>query len=127
MIETEIKRIIPSQYRTFAKLESGDPYYFNCYRGDALQYWFWNKTKTKENHKSVYFPEIRNATGGLINNGYFKRRDFTSLCPRGQSDGPCGFTVTGRIFEYLGIAEYRGRKGGFILIDLNKAQQLLGI
>ena len=51
------------------------------------------------------------------------RADFDAVCLLPDS-GPCGFAVTGRILEYLGVARYAGREG-FHLVDRDRAGEFL--
>src|SRR4051812_9952681 len=122
MLEPTLRKLIPHKVRTFAKLESGEPYHFDRWDKDytgteCLYYWFTGRNNI--NKKRVPTPEIRAALQILLLNGTLRRKDFETICPIAKSDGPCGFAVVGRIFEALDIAVYSGRRDGFRLTDLD--------
>jgi len=129
-LRRKLNKIIPAQYSVFNKLTGGDPYYFgkwDCDRyGDfCLYYWFWNKSKTKKNIKRVPVSEIEASVRILLQNGNFGREDFSENCPISESAGPCGFSVIGRILEYLEVASYAGLGKGFNLTNREFVEKML--
>ncbi len=129
MLNAELKAIIPSKYRTFEKLERGDPYNFDSWRNDTygnecLYYWFYSKNKSKKNQKRVVVMEIVNLLRNNIDSEKIKRLDFKKYCPTTLSAGPCGYAVTIRLLEYLGVARYLGRDG-VQLINKEKIKSLI--
>ena len=130
MIEQRLREIIQKPNSTFPKLESGDPYYFDQWRTDlngemCLYYWFWNRNRTKKNKKRVVISEVEKLIRNCLTQGQITRDDFRNHCPISESAGPCGFAVTGRMLEYLGIAQYLGWGRGFEIIDGDLAQSLV--
>lgn len=130
MLEQRLREIIPDTISKFPKLESGDPYYFDRWDIDlnnemCLYYWFWNKNRTKKNKKRVVISEIKELIRNCLTRGKITREDFKNYCPISESAGPCGFAVTGRMFESLGITRYLGRGLGFEIIEKDLARSLL--
>ncbi|MDY6931482.1 MAG: hypothetical protein SVJ22_06170 [Halobacteriota archaeon] len=130
LLDKNLREIIPDKYSTFPKLEKGDPYHFDHWGKDTngedcLYYWFWNKDQTKKNRKRVVILEIDNLIKNKISNGHISREDFKRLCPISESAGSCGYTVVGRILEYLEIAKYLGRGSGFEITDHKLAESLI--
>lgn len=130
VLDRSLREIIPDKYSTFPKLEKGDPYHFDHWGKDTngedcLYYWFWNKDQTKKNKKRVVISEIDALIENKISNGHISRDDFKKLCPISESAGSCGYTVVGRMLEYLEIAKYLGRGSGFEITDHKLAKSLL--
>jgi len=130
MLEQRLREIILNPNSTFPKLESGDPYYFDQWRIDlngemCLYYWFWNKNRTKKNKKRVVISEVEKLIRNCLTRGQINRKDFEEYCHTSNSDGACGFAVTGRMLEYLGIAQYLGWGRGFEIIDVDLARSLI--
>ena len=130
MLEQRLSEIIPKPNSTFPKLKSSDPYYFDQWRTDlngemCLYYWFWNKKGTKKNKKRVVISEVEELIRNCRPRGHISRDDFGKYCYTSNSAGPCGFAVTGRMLEYLGIAQYLGWGRGFEIIDGDLAQSLV--
>jgi hypothetical protein len=130
MLEQRLREIIPTPNSTFPKLESGDPYYFDQWKTDlngemCLYYWFWNKNRTKKNKKRVVISEVEKLIRNCLTRGQITRDDFRIYCSISESAGPCGFAVTVRMLEYLGIGQYLGRGLGFEIIDSDLAQSLI--
>jgi len=116
MLIDELKAIIPSKYDKFDKLKSGDPYHFESWgKDDAgneyLYYWFCSKDKLKKNYKRIVISEIENLLRDNVNQKIINRSNFEKHCPITSSAGGCGYVVTARLLEYLGIAKYQGRSG----------------
>jgi len=129
MLKDELRAMIPSKYNKFDKLESEDPYHFDSwgmdkYGNECLYYWFYSKDKSKRNQKRVVISEIENLLRDNVNQEIIKRSDFEEHCPVTLSAGPCGYAVTVRLLEYLGIAKYQGRSG-IQLINKQKIQSLI--
>jgi|GEM_PF-134463 len=130
VLDRNLRELIPDKYSTFAKLEKGDPYHFDHWGQDTngedcLYYWFWNKDQTKKNKKRVVISEIDALIENKISNGHISREDFKNSCPISESAGSCGFTVVGRVLEYLEIAKYLGRGSGFEITNHKLAKSLL--
>jgi hypothetical protein len=130
MLLSTLHRLIPSAVNTFAKLEHGEPYHFDCWRDDhagspCLYYWFFGHDGVKRNKKRGPVAEIGAALRRLRNARVLSREMFQEVCPIAESAGPCGFAVVGRIFEGLHVAAYLGRGTGFRLIDADRATKLL--
>ncbi|MGB8112987.1 MAG: hypothetical protein WCF22_04410, partial [Candidatus Sulfotelmatobacter sp.] len=114
-----LHKLIPATVSEFAKLEAGQPYYFDHWANDrydspSLYYWFDSNDGAKLRHKRVVISEIHKAFQHHMYTGKFDRKSFRSCCPQSDSSGHCGFVVVGRIFEALGVAEYSGRENGFV-------------
>lgn len=129
-LEYELKRLIPDKYDELEKFENPDPYHFDSWAPDrsgesCMYYWFWNKSKTRRNKKRVVPSEVQNLLENCQDKKYIKRGDFKKYCPNSETAGPCGFVVTTRMLEYLGIVKYRGRTLGMEIVDTNKLQQLI--
>src|SRR6266498_239196 len=106
MLEETLRKIIPSQLKSFRKLTAGhDLYYFGSWDIDndtsILRYWFWNRSKTKQNKKRVFINEIEELLKYSLLAKGISRQDFQMYCPRTLNDGPCGFAVTIRILEFF--------------------------
>jgi hypothetical protein len=133
-MEDVLRRLIPQQYSTFAKLtnrgEAG-PYRFDRWdkdeTGAILRYWFWSKDRTRKHRKSVSVTEMQRALAQSIGSESFSRCIYEKACPKSFRSQPCGFAVMGRCLEFLGVAEYRGFSTGFHLTDKVKAIQLSGV
>lgn len=110
-----IKDCVPRSLSTFPKLQKGEPYQFERWdqgkHGFCLRYSFIARDRATRIRKYVVLAEIVKAAEHLTNTGAFSRTDYQSLCVLSQSSGPCGFAVTGRILEALGLGRYVGRKG----------------
>ncbi len=129
MLESTLRRLIPEEVNTFAKLERGAPYYFDRWENDSLgspclYYWFMARDGVKKNKKRLPVSEIRAAVRQLRTVGVLSRETFRTVCPTAKSDGQWGFAVVGRIFEALHIAVYSG-PDGFKLTNANEATNLL--
>jgi hypothetical protein len=116
---SDLRGLIPATMSEFAKLETGQPYYFDHWADDhtgstCLYYWFSSHDGAKRNNKRVIVSEIHTARQHLLNAGAFDRNSFQTRCPKSESSGRCGFVVVGRILEALGEARYSGREKGFV-------------
>ena len=118
---------------TFAKLQKrGAPYRFERWDEDSdgelcLYYSFPSRDTLKLYTKRIPLVELVDALRECINTGYLTRDGFIRVCPKAQSAGECGFAVTGRCLELLGVAKYGGRGNGFILTDKDRASTLLSV
>jgi hypothetical protein len=129
--QANLQSALDSQFqqgrRRFAKLqERGEPYLFDGWRTDytgalCLYYTFSGHTKRVPLHELVA------ALQKLLEKGELSRADFRRACPVAESAGPCGFAVTGRSFERLGIARYEGQGMGFLLKNRERAEELLNV
>ncbi len=129
MLESMLRKTVPSVVNSFPKLTTGEPYRFERWAGDdrdilCLYYWFSPRDGLRRNVKRVPVPEILAALGHLRRTGTLDRAAFQKLCPVSESDGPCGFAVLGRTLEALGVAHYVGKRG-FELTQPGTADQLL--
>ncbi len=116
MLQEKLKEIIPKKTKEFAKFEKDEPYYYDGWREDrygecCLYYWFWNKDKTKKNQKRIVISELVQLLKVVIENDviYITRDMFKKMCAKTESEGPCGFTVSVRLLETLGVSKYEGR------------------
>ena len=130
MLKQRLIEITPKTNSTFPKLESGDPYHFDHWGTDlngemCLYYWFWNLERTGKNKKRVVISEVEDLIRNCLTQGHISRNDFKKYCHTSNSAGPCGFAVTVRMLEYLGIAQYLGWGCGFEIIDVDLAQSLI--
>ncbi len=91
----------------------------------CLYYWFWNKNRTKKNKKRVVISEVEELIRNCLTREQINRKDFEEYCHTSNSAGPCGFAVTVRALEYLGIGRYLGRKEGFEIIDSDLAERTI--
>ncbi|MDI6811278.1 MAG: hypothetical protein QMD80_06375 [archaeon] len=131
MLKQRLREIIPNPNSTFPKLESGDQYYFDQWGTDlnnemCLYYWFWDRNRNKKNKKRVVISEVEELIRICLTRGQITRDDFRIYCPVSESAGPCGFAVTVRMLEYLGIGQYLGRGLGFEIGDGELARSLMG-
>ena len=128
MLEQALKKAIPSQLSSFRKITDGhDPYHFASWDTEAsvsiLRYWFWNRTKTKQNKKRVFINEVEELLKYSLLAKRISRKDFQKYCPRTLSDGPCGFAVTIGILEHLQVVEVVD--GEYRVKNVEKIQELL--
>jgi hypothetical protein len=133
MIEQKLRAIVPDEVNQFDKLTKGDPYYFSHWEKDrngmaCMYYWFYSRDKAKKNQKRVFMAEIERllkkahkSDPDIIN-----RKLFVEQCPKTLLDGGCGYAVTVRLLEALGIVEYVGRVGARI-INKDKIRDIIGI
>jgi hypothetical protein len=124
-----LRKLIPATVREFKKLKAGDPYYFDHWADDrfgaaCMYYWFASGDGSKKNRKRVLVSEVHTAFQHLRTTRAFDRKSFRTLCPISYEAGPCGFAVTGRILEELGVAGYSDHQVGFTLTDPVKAASL---
>ena len=129
MLESTLHTLIPEKASTFAKLQHGEPYHFDCWKNDrdgspCLYFWFMARDGVKRNKKHLPVSEIRAALHQLQSVGVLSRGTFRKVCPKAESAGPCGFAVVGRIFEALHVAVYSSQDG-FKLTNANEARNLL--
>ena len=131
MLESTLRRLIPDEVNTFAKLEHGASYHFDRWKNDrvgspCLYYWFMARDGVKKNKKRLPVSEIRAALHQLRSAGMLSREAFRKVCPLSESDGSCGFAVVGRILEALHVAVYAGQDG-FKLTNPDEATTLLEV
>ncbi|AGK61149.1 hypothetical protein Asulf_01149 [Archaeoglobus sulfaticallidus PM70-1] len=115
-IRNRIREFIPKRIDKFPKLKRGEPYRFHKWGYDREGRFclYYVVTGGKEKYpKRIPIEELEAAVVRLLETGKFNREDFRELCPVANSDGPCGFTVIGRILEALYGAMYEGRGRGF--------------
>jgi hypothetical protein len=130
--ENELRRLIPEAVYSFPKLTRANavPYRFVRWRHDrdgrdCLYYAFPASERSAPDHvKRVPVREMRAALRLAVNTGRLTREGFRRACPTAESAGPCGFAVTGRILESLGVATYRG-PDGFVITQPGRAARLL--
>lgn len=126
MLESTLRTLIPSVANTFDKLTPGrGPYGFDRWTDGAFYYNVSRRANGVWNKKRAKVSEIRAALGRLRQSSAFTRRDFQELCPVAQRDGGCGFCVVGRVLELLGAARFSGKGLGFVLLDRQRADELL--
>jgi hypothetical protein len=130
MFESTLYSLIPKEVNTFAKLDHGAPYHFDCWKNDrvgspCLYYWFMARDGVKKNKKRLPVSEIRAALRQLRGAGVLSREMFRKVCPTAKSDGECGYAVVGRILEALHVAIYSGNDG-FKLTNPDEATSLIG-
>ena len=128
MFEQILKKEIPSKINAFAKLTAGhDPYHFASWDKDGnntiLRYWFWNKTKTKQNRKRVFIDEMEKLMRSLLVSRTLTRTDFKKYCPRTQGDGSCGYAVIIGIFKYFQILDVKD--GEYTVKNTNYIEKLV--
>ena len=129
-LSQEIRGILLANCTTFDKL-TGDrePYLFERIavdtKGMECVYYSFHLRDGKPVEKRIPLKELIAALRVLTDQGSMTRADFDAVCPIAQSAGPCGFAVTGRILEYLGVARYAGRGEGFHLVDRDRAGEFL--
>ncbi len=129
-LEPRLRRMIPQVVDSFRKLAGGSsPYRFAGWGQDGsgrsfLRYSFPSRNGEVVHRKRVWVREIEAALRTLANQGTLSRDQFCARCPRTASDGPCGFTVVGRILEQLGVAAYQGRGEGFRCTNISRAREL---
>lgn len=126
-----LKNIVPDTYNTFNNLRSNNNYYFTEWKISTdnqiyLYYWFYNNDKTRKNKKRVVIQELEALLIHCIQNyiSIVNRSLFKNICSITYSAGPCGYCVSIRLFEFLGIAKYLGNNG-FELTNKTKIKQLL--
>lgn len=130
MLEQRLREIILNPIDKFMELEKEEYYYFAKWCTDkkyrmCLYYWFWNTNKIKKNTgKKVVISEVEYLIRNCLKQRKITRDDFKEYCPV-TNNGPCGFAVTGRMLEHLGIAQYLGWGRGFEIIDVDLAQSLV--
>ena len=129
MLEQALKKAIPSQVSSFSKLTDGhDPYRYSSWDKEngvsILRYWFWNRTKTKQNKKRVFINEVEELLKYSLLAKRISRKDFQKYCPRTLSDGTCGFAVTIGILEHFQVVEVID--GEYRVKNVEKIQELLG-
>jgi hypothetical protein len=108
MFIKNLQLIIPKEIESFPKLKGeGEPYHFLKWDNDQttkepiLRYWFWNKTKTFKNRKTIYLKEFEKLLNNSIENSVITRKSFIDTCPRTSQPGPCGFAVIIAILTHL--------------------------
>jgi hypothetical protein len=129
MLEQVLKNAIPNQLSLFGKLTEGhDPYHFAAWDKEGniaiLRYWFWNRTKTKQNRKRVFINELEGLLKNSLISRSISRKDFEKYCPRTLGDGSCGFAVIIGILQHFQVVdvvdgEYRVKNIERILQLLN--------
>jgi hypothetical protein len=129
MLESTLHTLIPEEVNTFAKLQHGESYHFDCWKNDrvgwpCLYYWFIARDGVRKNKKRLPVSEIRAALHQLRRVGVLSRETFREVCPIAESAGPCGFAVVGRILEALHVAVYSSHDG-FKLTNAKEATNLL--
>jgi hypothetical protein len=128
MLKKTLKGIIPSQLSAFPKLTGGnDPYYFDYWENESniaiLRYWFWNRTKTKQNRKRVFINEFEKLLKQLFISRIVTRQDFEKYCPQTLSDGSCGFAVIIGILQHFQVVEVVDE--GYKVKSTERIRQLL--
>jgi hypothetical protein len=129
MLEQTLRKEIPNKLSSFRKLTEGhDPYYFASWEKEngasILRYWFWNKSRTKQNKKRVFINEIEKLLKYSIQEHRITRKDYKQYCPRTMRDGPCGFAVIIGILEHFQVVEIV--EGEYIVKNVEKLMELLG-
>lgn len=126
-----LRNIVPDTYSTFKYLTRNNDYHFSEWSATTenqicLYYWFFAKDKIRKNKKRVVMQELESLLSHCIqkNIPIVDRSLFESICKITYSSGPCGYCVSIRLFEFLGIAKYQG-SNGFELIDKEKIKQIL--
>ena len=127
-LEQALKNAIPNKLNIFGKLTEGhDLYNFEAWDKEdniaILRYWFWNRTKTKQNRKRVFINELEGLLKQALISKTISRKDFEKHCPLTLGDGPCGFAVIIAILQHfqvvdVGDDEYRVK-------NVKRIQQLL--
>ena len=115
-ISRKIQENIPIKFDKFPKLKHGIPYEFYKWDRDKegrLCLYYFVTGGENVHQKRVVMNELVAVIMRFLETGRFNREDFRELCPVTSRDGDCGFTVIGRIMEYLFDAEYEGRGKGF--------------
>ncbi len=117
-LSTALSEIIPSRHDEFQKLMAGDPYRFDSWDTDkhgnaCLYYWFYSRDGSKKNRKRVVTPEIERLLRHKLRTGesIIVNSEFKAHCPATISAGSCGYAVTVRLLEYLGVGRYLERRG----------------
>jgi hypothetical protein len=110
MLETTLRKAIPSKLSSFSKLTEGhSPYFFDKWgeeKGNTiLRYWFWNEDQTKKNKKRVFINEIESLLQNSLSASEITRPAYIAHCPRTNGDGSCGFAVIIRILEYFQVVK----------------------
>ena len=133
LIEQKLRVIVPDEVYQFDKLTKGDPYHFSQWGNDrngmaCMYYWFYSKDKAKKNQKRVFMAEIESLLKKVYksDSDIINRKLFVEQCPKTLLDGGCGYAVTIRLLEALGIVEYVGRVGARI-INKDKIKDITGI
>lgn len=130
-IRRELDVYFDQDKKAFAKLQGkGEPYTFVKWAADddrrlCLYYSFPKREKEGDNTKRVPLDELVEALRGCFKAGVLTRKAFQNLCPTAASAGACGFAVTGRCLELVGVARYAGKGKGFVLTDKARASNLL--
>jgi hypothetical protein len=131
-IKRELDMCFAQGKRTFAKLRKNImPYRFDDWGTDEYSYvclYYFigaRKPEKRDNKKRVPLDELVAALSECLDNGVLTREAFEERCPIAQSAGGCGFAVTGRCLELLGVARYGGQGKGFVLTDKARASDLL--
>jgi hypothetical protein len=127
-----LKNIVPDKNDKFNYLRFNGCSYFSKWHTDVnkqiyLYYWFYDTDKIKKNIKRVVINELEELLRYSMQNNIsiINRKLFESICNTTYRDGLCGYCVSIRLFEFLGIAEYQGSKG-FSLTNKEKIKHLLG-
>ena len=125
MLEQRLRGIIPKPNSSFRELVKEETYSFDRWDTDkknrvCLYYVVGNKNK-----KRVVISEVEELIRNCLTRGQITREDFKEYCHTSNSDGACGFAVTGRMLEYLGIAQYLGWGCGFEIIDRDLAERTI--
>ncbi len=127
----ELQHIIPNKYNSFNYLESNICSYYSEWNTDrnneiCMYYWFYSNDKKCKYEKRIVIKELRHLLQFCINKNILiiNRKLFSAICQSTYDAGPCGYTVSIRMLEFLEVAKYQGRDG-FALIDIDKILQLL--
>ena len=125
MLEQRLREIIPKPINKFKQLRKKKYYFVDGWRKDkngemCLYYVVGNNNK-----KRVVISEVEKLIRNCLTQGQISREDFRIYCPVSESAGPCGFAVTVRMLEYLGIGQYLGRGLGFEIIDVDSAERTI--
>jgi hypothetical protein len=124
-VKADLDQLFVGGRDRFAKLRGrGEPYRFDKWKHDdhgqlCLYYTF------DSHQKRVPLDEFVVAIRSCVQNGVLTRDAFRRECVIAESAGPCGFAVTGRCLELLGVARYEAHGLGFRLTDKARALQLL--
>ncbi len=130
MLESRLRRLIPSEVKKFAKLTQGEPYYFDSWANDrvgkpCMYYWFMARDGVHRYKKRLLISEIRAALDQLQCAGVLTRKSFELVCPTSAAGVSCSFAVFGRILVALNVAIYVGRDG-FKLTCASEIANILG-
>ena len=128
MLEQVLKRAIPCQLSVFGKLTEGhDPYHFAAWDKDGniaiLRYWFWNRSKTKQNRKRVFINELEALLRHALISKSISHQDFEKYCPRTSGDGSCGFAIIIGILQHFQAVDVVD--GEYRVKSVERIQQLI--